>query len=66
MNFKFKIIFRLFNHKIKKDLFLLNDIEGNYNEIVSLYSVFKYKHLEKESSLGIKFLSDNNFIILIL
>ena len=66
INFKFNIIFRLFNYKITKDLSLLNNIEGNYTEIVSLYSTFRYKYLEKESSLGIKFTTQNNFIILIL
>ena len=66
INFKFNIIFRLFNYKITKDPSLLNNIEGNYTEIVSLYSIFKYKYLEKESSLGIKFTTQNNFIILIL
>ena len=66
INFKFNIIFRLFNYKITKDLSLLNNIEGNYTEIVSLYSIFKYKYLEKESSLGIKFTTQNNFVILIL
>ena len=66
INFKFNIIFRLFNYKITKDQSLLNNIEGNYTEIVSLYSIFKYKYLEKESSLGIKFTTQNNFIILIL
>ena len=66
INFKFNIIFRLFNYKITKDSSLLNNLEGNCTEILSLYSIFKYKYLEKESSLGIKFTTQNNFVILIL
>jgi CRP-like cAMP-binding protein len=66
INYKFNIIFRIFIQKIKSDLSLFNIISNNYIEIILLYSIFKYKFFEKESSLGIKLSSTNNFIILIL
>ena len=66
INYKFNIIFRIFIQKIKSDLSLFSIINNNYTEIILLYSIFKYKYFEKESSLGIKLSSSNNFIILIL
>ena len=66
INYKFLIFFHIFNNKIKEDLTIFNKIKNNYFEIISLYSIFKYKYIDKESSLGIKLSSDNNSYILIL
>lgn len=66
INFKYQIILRVFNHKIKKDLSLFTSINKYYLEIILFYSIFKYKYFDKQSSLGIKLSSNNNFIILIL
>ena len=66
IDYKFVIIYRIFSNKIKEDLSLFNNIKNNYFEIFSLYSIFKYKYIEKESSLGIKLSSENNFCILLL
>ena len=66
IDYKFVIIYRIFSNKIKEDLSLFNNIKNNYFEISSLYSIFKYKYIEKESSLGIKLSFENNFCILLL
>ena len=66
INYKYVIIFRIFNHKIKEDLSLFNNIKNNYFQIISLFSIFKYKYIDKDSSLGIKLSPDNNFYTLIL
>ena len=66
INYKYVILFRIFNNKIKEDLSIFNNIKYNYFEIISLYSILKYKYLDKDSSLGIKLSSDNNFYILLI
>ena len=66
INYKYVLIFRIFIAKIKEDSTLFNNIINNYFEFILLFSIFKYKYLNKESSLKIRLSSDNNFCILLL
>ena len=66
MNYKSIIIYRIFKKLVTEEKYYLN-INKNIDVYYYLiYQTFKFKFLNKQSSLGIQLKNDNNFIFILL